>query len=113
MFIRNPFKGNGADFILFFLGFLLEMVGYGEKLDYHDQPRSIKTKQDQPRSNQGLSNDNQSLALIALFHLYSLHPDFLSLDLIDKSCRADYPRSSWWVSLSFLQLLCCTKVVDY
>ena len=33
------------DVILFFLGVLLEMVGYGEK------PRSINTKQDQPRSN--------------------------------------------------------------
>ena len=30
----------------FFLGLLLEMIGYGGKLDYHDQPRSIKTKHD-------------------------------------------------------------------
>ena len=42
------------------------MVGYGGKLDYRDQPTSIKTKQDQPRSNQGQLNENQSLALIAL-----------------------------------------------
>ena len=42
------------------------MVGYGGKLDYHDQPRLIKTKQDQPRSNQGQLNENQSSALIAL-----------------------------------------------
>ena len=42
------------------------MIGYGEKLDYHDQPRSIKTKQDQTRSNKGQINENQSLALIAL-----------------------------------------------
>ena len=41
------------DFILFFLGSLLEMVGYGGKLelDYHDQPRLTKTKQDQTRGN--------------------------------------------------------------
>ena len=52
--------------IWFFLGLLLDMVGYGGELDYHDQPRSIKTKQDQPRSNQDQINENQSLALIAL-----------------------------------------------
>ena len=42
------------------------MVGFEGKLDYHDQPRSIKTKQDQPRSNQGQLNENQRSAPIAL-----------------------------------------------
>ena len=42
------------------------MVGYGWKLDYHDQPKSIKTEQDQERSNQCQLNKNQSLAQIAL-----------------------------------------------
>ena len=51
---------------LVFLGLLQEMAGYGWKVDYHN-PRSIQTKQDQPKSNQGqLNKKKQSSALIAL-----------------------------------------------
>ena len=70
------------------------MVGYGGKLDYHDQPRPIKTRQDQPRSNQGQQNENQSLALIvlALFayasiiaHRIILQPGFqLKVDFLNQ-----------------------------
>ena len=68
-----------SDFIMFFIGLLLE-VGYGGKLEYHDQPRSIKTKQDQPRLNQGQINENQSLALIALALFWNIR-SYLPLEM--------------------------------
>ena len=44
---------------LVFLGLLQEMAGYGWKVDYHN-PRSIQTKQDQPKSNQGQLNKKKT-----------------------------------------------------
>ena len=51
-----------------------------------DNPRSIKTKQDQPRSKQGQLNQNQSMAVIA-FALLDTNP--ISPICLVMVCKCD------------------------